>query len=90
LQKSFGVILAKAGIQVFRGFLDPGFRRGDGFVEFCRSLQIVLSWFRDDTRETVSTLLPFNVGQFRISGEERIVAGIASSKTTGGDGPALR
>jgi len=28
------VIPAKAGIQVFRGALDPGFRRGDGVSEF--------------------------------------------------------
>ena len=28
------VIPAKAGIQVFRGVLDPGFRRGDGESEF--------------------------------------------------------
>jgi len=38
LQKSFSVIPAKAGIQVFQGLLDPGFRRGNGFVEFCKSL----------------------------------------------------
>jgi hypothetical protein len=30
LQKFFTVIPAKAGIQVLQGFLDPGFRRGDG------------------------------------------------------------
>jgi len=28
------VIPAKAGIQVFQGLLDPGFRRGDGFGDF--------------------------------------------------------
>jgi hypothetical protein len=28
------VIPAKAGIQVFRGILDPGLRRGDGVSEF--------------------------------------------------------
>jgi hypothetical protein len=38
LQKSLNVIPAKAGIQVFRGFLDPGFRRGDGSIGFCRRL----------------------------------------------------
>jgi hypothetical protein len=27
--KAFGVIPAKAGIQSFQAFLDPGFRRGD-------------------------------------------------------------
>ena len=31
---SLYVIPAKAGIQVFRGVLDPGFRRGDGVNEF--------------------------------------------------------
>jgi hypothetical protein len=36
LQKSLFVIPAEAGIQVFQGFLDPGFRRGDGFAEFCK------------------------------------------------------
>jgi hypothetical protein len=30
----FIVIPAKAGIQIFRGVLDPGFRRGDGVSEF--------------------------------------------------------
>jgi hypothetical protein len=38
LQKSLGVIPAEAGIQMFQGFLDPGFRRDDGFLEFCKSL----------------------------------------------------
>jgi len=38
LKKSFSVIPAKAGIQFFQGLLDPGFRRGDGFIEFCKSL----------------------------------------------------
>jgi len=33
------VIPAKAGIQVFQGFLDPGFRRGDGFGHFLRGRQ---------------------------------------------------
>jgi hypothetical protein len=28
------VIPAKAGIQIFQGVLDPGFRRGDGVSEF--------------------------------------------------------
>jgi hypothetical protein len=28
------VIPAKAGIQVFQGILDPGFRRGDGVRQF--------------------------------------------------------
>jgi hypothetical protein len=40
LHKSFDVIPAKAGIQVCQGSLDPGFRRGDGSVEFCKSLSI--------------------------------------------------
>jgi len=38
LQKSLAVIPAKAGIQSFQDVLDPGFRRGAGFVEFCKSL----------------------------------------------------
>jgi hypothetical protein len=47
LQKSFNVIPAKpapevsspgAGIQVFQGLPDPGYHRGDGFVEFCKRL----------------------------------------------------
>jgi len=38
LQKSLGIIPAKAGIQPFRAFLVPGFRRGDGICEFCKSL----------------------------------------------------
>jgi hypothetical protein len=33
-QTSLIVIPAKAGIQVFRGVLDPGFSRGDGVSEF--------------------------------------------------------
>jgi len=48
LQKSLAVIPEKAGIQSFQDVLDPsacsglrsGVRRGDGFVEFCRSLLI--------------------------------------------------
>ena len=36
LQKSLFVIPAEAGNQVFQGFLDPGLRRGDGFIEFCK------------------------------------------------------
>jgi len=39
LQKSLAVIPAKAGIQSFQDVLDPGFRRGAGFVEFCKSLR---------------------------------------------------
>ncbi len=39
LQKSLFVIPTEAGIQVFQGFLDPGFRRGDSFTEFCKKLQ---------------------------------------------------
>jgi len=43
---SFNVIPAKAGIQIFRGFLDPGWSlprtairgRGDGSIEFCKRL----------------------------------------------------
>jgi hypothetical protein len=38
LQKAFTVIPAKAGIQSFCDFLDPGFRRGDGVTEFCKRL----------------------------------------------------
>jgi len=34
VQTSLIVIPAKAGIQVFPGVLDPGFRRGDGVSEF--------------------------------------------------------
>jgi hypothetical protein len=34
LQKSNNVIPAEAGIQNLRPFLDTGFRRCDGFVEF--------------------------------------------------------
>jgi hypothetical protein len=34
MQKSFDVIPVKAGIQAFQAFLDPVFRRGDGFIEF--------------------------------------------------------
>jgi hypothetical protein len=33
-QTSLIVIPAKAGIQVFRGVLDPGFRQGDGVSKF--------------------------------------------------------
>ena len=33
-QTSLIVIPAKAGIQAFRGVMDPGFRRGDGVGEF--------------------------------------------------------
>jgi hypothetical protein len=35
-EKHFSVIPAKAGIQVFQGLLDPGFRRGDGLEDFLR------------------------------------------------------
>ncbi|MBM3300014.1 MAG: hypothetical protein FJY85_08670 [Deltaproteobacteria bacterium] len=38
LQKSLAVIPAKAGIQSFQDVLAPGFRRGDGLVEFCKNL----------------------------------------------------
>jgi hypothetical protein len=38
LQKSLDVIPAKTGIQAFQGFLDPDFRRDDGFVEFRKRL----------------------------------------------------
>ncbi|MBM3299970.1 MAG: hemerythrin domain-containing protein [Deltaproteobacteria bacterium] len=38
MQKSLAVIPAKAGIQSFQDVLAPGFRRGDGFVEFCKNL----------------------------------------------------
>ncbi len=40
MQKSFNVIPAKAGIQVFQDLLDPGCHRGGGFVEFCKMLRI--------------------------------------------------
>ncbi len=40
MQKSFNVIPAKAGIQVFQDLLDPGCHRGGGFVEFCKRLRI--------------------------------------------------
>jgi hypothetical protein len=33
------VIPAKAGIQEKQAFLDPGFRRGDGFDDFLRTHQ---------------------------------------------------
>jgi hypothetical protein len=33
------VIPAKAGIQLFQGVLDPGFRRGDGLFDFLRDHQ---------------------------------------------------
>ncbi len=42
MQKSFNVIPAEAGIQVFQGFLDPGLRRGDVFSEYCKRLSGVL------------------------------------------------
>jgi hypothetical protein len=38
LQKSFIVILAKAGTQAFLGLPAPGFRWGDGFIESCKRL----------------------------------------------------
>jgi hypothetical protein len=38
LQKSFNVIPTKAEIQALRDFLDPGFRQGEVFIEFCKSL----------------------------------------------------
>ncbi len=41
LQKSFNVIPAKAGIQVFQGPLDRGCHRSDGFVEFCKRLYVI-------------------------------------------------
>ncbi len=40
MQKSFNVIPAKAGIQVFQDLLDPGCHRGGGFVEFCKRLRL--------------------------------------------------
>jgi hypothetical protein len=42
LQKSIYVIPAKAGIQAFQALLEPGFRRGDGIGEFCKSLRKLL------------------------------------------------
>jgi hypothetical protein len=35
----FSVIPAKAGIQLFQGVLDPGFRRGDDPKDFLREYQ---------------------------------------------------
>jgi hypothetical protein len=35
----FSVIPAEAGIQEYRGLLDPGFRRGDAFDDFLRNRQ---------------------------------------------------
>jgi len=35
----FFVLPAKAGIQEKQAFLDPGFRRGDGFDDFLRDHQ---------------------------------------------------
>jgi hypothetical protein len=35
----FSVIPAEAGIQEYRGLLDPGFRRGDGLEDFLRTHQ---------------------------------------------------
>jgi hypothetical protein len=47
--------VAKDGIQVFQGFLDPGFRLGDGLAEFCKQLLKNLGSFsgliRDETNE---------------------------------------
>jgi hypothetical protein len=40
LKMPFCVIPAKAGIQVYHEFLDPGFRRGDGLEGFLRDRQI--------------------------------------------------
>ena len=40
MQKSFNVIPAQAGIQVFLSPLDRGCHRGGGFVEFCKRLRI--------------------------------------------------
>jgi hypothetical protein len=37
------VIPAKAGIQLFHGVLDPGFRRGDDPKDFFRDHQILLA-----------------------------------------------
>jgi len=31
----------EAGTQVLQAFLDPGLRRGDGLVEFCKRLMII-------------------------------------------------
>jgi hypothetical protein len=36
---AFSVIPAKAGIQLFQGVLDPGFRRGDDQKDFLRDHQ---------------------------------------------------
>ncbi len=36
----FSVIPAEAGIQEYRGLLDPGFRRGDGMEDFLRTHQV--------------------------------------------------
>jgi hypothetical protein len=39
----FSVIPAKAGIQLFQGVLDPGFRRGDDQKDFLRIHQLHVS-----------------------------------------------
>jgi hypothetical protein len=54
LQKSFNVIPAKAGIQVFQGHLDRGRHRGDGFVEFCKRLGIdmIRNWSRSEKNQS--------------------------------------
>ena len=38
------VIPAKAGIQGKQELLDPGFRRGDGFYDFLRDRQILVTF----------------------------------------------
>gem|GEM_PF-1424003 len=59
MQKSSGVIPANAGIQSFQAFLVPGFRRGDGICEFCKSLEgqnkMKLCSFREYVHEVLKT-----------------------------------
>jgi hypothetical protein len=40
----FSFIPAKAGIYLFQGVLDPGFRRGDGPKDFLRDYQPLINW----------------------------------------------
>jgi len=59
LQNSFIVIPAKAGIQVLQAFLDPGLRRGDGLVEFCKRLRINrIRTRKDEIRQTAAAKIP--------------------------------
>ncbi len=42
MQNYLGVIPAKAGIHIYQGLMDPRFRGGDKFIEFCNYLSKVL------------------------------------------------